>query len=42
MRPLKSPHRVDSLSTANYNFSSENRHLEELAPNGGLLYSVYL
>ena len=31
-----------NLSMANYNFSAENIHLEELAPNGGLLYSVYL
>ena len=29
-----------SLSMANYNFAVENRRLEELASDGGLLYSV--
>ena len=26
---------------ANYNFAAENRRLEELAPDSGLIYSVY-
>ena len=32
--------RISNLSMANYNFSYENRYLEELAPDGCLLYSV--